>query len=134
MSNTKQTPALANYAAKEVTPVIAAYAAWLEEQTGYKVDPLSVYLSSALRGAFQKSEGNQARIATRAAELEAETKAKAARGLAAAEAAYAKATAPKPEPKAKAVPKEAPVRATAAKPATRKAAPTKTTTTKAAQA
>ena len=53
MSNTKKTPALAHYAAKEVTPVIAAYAAWLEEQTGYKVDPLSVQLGSALRAAWQ---------------------------------------------------------------------------------
>ncbi|PXA68528.1 hypothetical protein [Cryobacterium arcticum] len=123
MSNTKKTPALAHYAAKEVTPVIAAYAAWLEEQTGYKVDPLSVYLASALRGTFQKSDGNQKRIADRAAELEAETKAKAARRLAAAEAAYAKATAPKPEPKTKAVPKETLVRAAAAKPATLKATP-----------
>lgn len=127
MSNTKNTPALANYAAKEVTPLITAYAAWLEEQTGYKVDPLSVYLGSALRGTFQKSEGNQKRIADRAAEIEVETKAKAALKLAAAEAAYAKATTPKPEPKAKAVPNEAPVPAAAAKPATRKAAPSSTT-------
>ncbi|MDH6237894.1 hypothetical protein [Cryobacterium sp. CG_9.6] len=125
MSNTKKTPALAVYADKEVTPVIAAYAAWLEEQTGYKVDPLSVYLSSALRGTFQKSEGNQTRIATRAAELEAEARAKAARRLA-AEAAYAKATAPKAEPKAKAQTTE-PATKTAIRHRPVKAAPATTT-------
>lgn len=143
MSNNKTTPALAHYADKEVTPVIAAYTAWLEEQTGYKVDPLSVYIGSQLRGTFQKSEGNQKRLAAVQAATEAEAQAKAARKVEREQAAKAKAAEKAAAPKAmaapkattkkpapKATPKAKPVRAAAAKPATRKA----TTTTEAAQA
>jgi len=43
----------AHYAAKEITATMQEYAAWLTEQTGYEVDPRSVYLGSALRTAFQ---------------------------------------------------------------------------------
>lgn len=61
MTNNK--PALAHYADKPLTPVIADYVAWLKAETGYEVDPMSVALSSALRGVFQKSPDNQQRIA-----------------------------------------------------------------------
>jgi sRNA-binding protein len=85
------------------------YAQWIEEQTGYKADPMSVYLGSQLRGTFQKGDANQARIAQaakdRAAREDAKAKAKAAREAAAA----AKAAEPKTDkPVAKAAPKAAP--------------------------
>lgn len=46
---------LAHYAEKSITPVMAEYVAWLKQQTGYDVDPLSVQLSGVLRPAFQKA-------------------------------------------------------------------------------
>lgn len=76
---TTQTPALAAYATKTLTPVIQDYVAWLKAETGYDVDPQSVALASALRGRFQKSAGNQARMAKRAAEIVAEREAREAR-------------------------------------------------------
>lgn len=66
MSNTKK-PELAAYAEKAITPVMRDYIAWLEKETGYKVDPVSVQLSSMLRPAFQKSETNQKRLALQSA-------------------------------------------------------------------
>lgn len=65
-SKTAQAPQHAAYADKPVTELMEEYAAWLTAETGYKVDPRSVYLASALRGTFQKSEYNQARIANAA--------------------------------------------------------------------
>jgi hypothetical protein len=65
-------PALASYADKDITPVMTEYIQWLTEQTGYEVDPLSVQLSGVLRGRFQKSDVNQARLAARAEEIEQE--------------------------------------------------------------
>ena len=75
----KATPPLAHYAEKDVTPVIEEFAAWLTEQTGYEVDLRSVYPGSSLRATFQKSEGNQARIAARAAAVAADKLARAER-------------------------------------------------------
>lgn len=92
MTTTKKTPTLAHRVPTEVTPVILAYAAWLEQQTGYKVDPMSVYLGSQLRSNFQKSEGNQKRIADRAAEIERERAARAASKAEREKAAKAKPT------------------------------------------
>lgn len=136
MSNTKKTPnpaPLAHRIPAEVTPVIAAYSAWLEEQTGYKVDPMSVYIGSQLRGTFQSSDQNQARLASRRAEIAKETEAKAARKAERTKAAQAKAAAkaapegePKPvrqratkpaAPAAKHAPRRRPLKASAAAPA-----------------
>jgi len=51
---TKKTPApLAAQAAKPVSETMQTYAVWIEKQTGYKVDPLSVQLGSVLRGKWQ---------------------------------------------------------------------------------
>jgi hypothetical protein len=108
---TKGEPQFASYAEKTITPVMEDFAEWLTAQTGYKVDPLSVQLGSALRGTFQKSEFNQNRIATRAEEREAEAQAKldraaereekrAAKEQARAERAEAKASAPAKSTKA----------------------------------
>lgn len=69
-TQTPTAPRFANYAEKEATPTMQAYAEWLTRETGYDVDPRSVYLGSALRGQFQKSEGNQARIADAASARE----------------------------------------------------------------
>lgn len=126
MSNSKKTQKTAPLAHRipaEVSPVIAAYSAWLEEQTGYKVDPMSVYLGSQLRGTFQKSEGNQQRIAQAKAARDAEAAAKAARKAEREKAAQEKAAAKEPTPavrKTKAAPKAPakPVRQRATKPAT----------------
>lgn len=127
MTNSKKTqnPApLAHRIPAEVTPVILAYSAWLEEQTGYKVDPMSVYIGSQLRGTFQKSEGNQTRLALQAAALAEREQAKILRKLerenAAAAKAAAQAAAQKAAPKAKPAPKvpAKPVRQRTAKPAT----------------
>lgn len=119
----KGEPSLASYAEKDITPVTQDYIDWLKAETGYDVDPLSVQLSSVLRGNFQKSEGNQARIARRAeervAEAEAREEAKAAREQAKAERDEARA-ARAAEPKAEKAVKTAPTKA-AAKPAAKKA-------------
>ena len=61
-------------AAKPITPLMADYVAWLKKETGYEVDPTSVQLSGVLRAEFQKSEGNQRRMAEAAA-MAAEEKA-----------------------------------------------------------
>lgn len=65
----KGEPKFANYAGKNVPTRIQEYAEWLEKETGYEVDLRSVYLGSALRGTFQKSDENQGRIANRAQEI-----------------------------------------------------------------
>ncbi|MEV8265643.1 hypothetical protein AB0P00_15980 [Microbacterium sp. NPDC077057] len=82
MSTTKKTQPtapLAHRVPAEVSDLIATYSAWLEEQTGVKIDPMSVYLGSQLRSTFQKSDGNQARIAKAAQERAARDAAKAER-------------------------------------------------------
>lgn len=75
----KGEPQFASYADKTITPVMQDFADYLTEQTGYKVDPMSVQLGSALRGQFQKSDFNQERIARRAEERAAEAEAKVQR-------------------------------------------------------
>lgn len=138
---TKGEPPRANYAEKAVPTVIQNFAEYLTEQTGYEVDLRSVYLGSALRGEFQKSPENQARIEARAQEIVAEREAREAAKVARAEAKAereaaraAKAAEPKAEkaapakkaPAAKApVAKATPAKKAPAKPAA-KAAPATT--------
>lgn len=108
MTTTKKTsnPApLAHRIPAEVSPVITAYAEWLTEQTGYKVDPMSVYIGSQLRSTFQKTPANQQRIAESAKARAAQDAAKAAR-KAEREAKVAEKTTPVPAPKP--APKRAP--------------------------
>lgn len=69
---TKGEPALANYADKDIPAVINDFVEFLKAETGVDVDPRSIYLGSALRGTFQKSEGNQKRLADRAVAIEQE--------------------------------------------------------------
>lgn len=100
----KPLPTRAALAAKPITPVMAEYVAWLEAETGYPVDPMSVQLSGLLRPTFQKSTGNQKRLADTAARVAAEKVARAERAAARAakpvpEPKVAKVSTPKPAPK-----------------------------------
>ncbi|MGN7187258.1 hypothetical protein [Microbacterium enclense] len=72
-------PQFARYAEKEATPTMQAYAEWLTRETGYAVDVKSVLLASWLRGEFQKSEDNQARITSAKTRKAEEAEARAAR-------------------------------------------------------
>lgn len=78
----KGEPKLARYLEKEVTPVIEDFADFLEKQTGMtlnKRDRQVLFIGSALRGTFQKSPENQARIAQRKEEIAAELEDRQAR-------------------------------------------------------
>lgn len=141
MTTTKKTsnPApLAHRVPAQVSPVITAYAEWLSKETGYKVDPMSVYLGSQLRSTFQKGEANQARLAQAAKDRAARDAEKAQRKAEREAAAAAKAAEPKTTPAPKittkaqakvntvaAMPKRAP-RKPASKPAQSAAAPVET--------
>ena len=132
----KGEPINAKYADEEraIPAVINDFVDYLKETTDYDMDPHSVYLGSALRGQFQKSEGNQKRIADRAAEIEQEKidRVKRAEERAAAKAEReaaraAKAAEPKTEKAEKAAPKTATAKAAPAKKAAAtKAAPATT--------
>ncbi|UYL85336.1 hypothetical protein SEA_HAGER_43 [Microbacterium phage Hager] len=125
----KGEPPRANYAEKAIPTVIQNFVDYLTEQTGYEVDPRSVYLGSALRGEFQKSPENQKRIADRQAEIEreAEERAKRAEERAAKKAEREAAAAEKAAAakEAKSAPKAAATKAAPAKTAAKKA-PAKT--------
>lgn len=114
---TQTTAPLAHRVPAEVSDLIATYGAWLEEQTGQKIDSMSVYLGSQLRGTFQKSEGNQARLAAAtAARIKREAdraEAQAAR-QAEADKKAAEPKADKPAPKRPTVKADKPVPATKA--------------------
>lgn len=69
-------------AAKPISPLMSEYVEWLKAETGYDVDPMSVQLSGVLRGAFQKSDSNQSRIAEVAVKSAAEKAARHERFLA----------------------------------------------------
>ncbi|MGV8881128.1 MAG: hypothetical protein ACOH19_03160 [Rhodoglobus sp.] len=79
MSNPKKTPAQAHYGQKAITPVMVEFIKYLEAETGYKVDPISVQLASLLRGRFQKSPANQTRLAEKAAAVETARKSRSER-------------------------------------------------------
>lgn len=70
---------LAEYKDATVTPLIQEYADWLTANTGVKVDPLSVFLGSALRSRFQQErrEAKPAIKAKKAAPKKEATKAPA---------------------------------------------------------
>jgi hypothetical protein len=105
MTTTKKTsnPApLAHRVPAEVSATIHEYSLWLSEQCGVKIDPLSVYLGSQLRGTWQKSAERQAELAAeakaRAARDAAKAKARADREAAAAAKAQAQVAADKVAP------------------------------------
>jgi len=99
-----KTPAFEKYATKPVSAVHGSFIAWLEEHTGYPVDPQTVAIAINLHSTWQRGPENQKRIAEAKARRDADTVAraerKAAREAAAAEKAAA-STAPKPAPVAK---------------------------------
>jgi hypothetical protein len=104
-----KTPALARYAEKAISPVTASFIEFIENETGYTPDPLSVSIALDIHGLFQKSPANQKRTADAAARRAAEATARAERKA----AREAKAAEPKPAP-AKPAPKK-PVAKAAAK-------------------
>jgi hypothetical protein len=135
----KGEPIHAVYTEKAIPPVIQDFVEYIKETTGYDVDPRAVYMASALRGPFQKSEGNQKRMADRKAEIEREAaereerraaraEAKAAREAGRAEKAAAKAA----EPKAEKAPAKTTTKAAATKAPATKAAPARAAATKTA--
>jgi hypothetical protein len=79
MPTTKKQPAQAHRATQPITPVMQELVKYIEAQTGYKADPMSVQLSGLLRGEFQKSPGNQARLAAQTERVAAEKAARAER-------------------------------------------------------
>jgi len=154
----KGEPTHANYVEKAIPTRIQEFADWLTRETGFEVDARSVYLGSALRGTFQKSDENQERISARQQEIldqaaareqakidreqakvarEAARAAKAEEKAAAAAAAKAEAAAaPKAAPAKKApAAKAAPAKRTpAAKAAPAKATPARRRPAKPAEA
>ena len=107
----KKTPTAprAEYATKPITPTMRAYAYWLKAETGYDVDPMSVQLAGTMRVAFQKSDGNRARLAAATEKATAAATARADRRAVREQAAADKAaglpvTTTSAKPKAKAAP------------------------------
>lgn len=95
-------PTLAHLAEKEPTALHENFAAWIESETGYRPDLKTVQLAAVLRGAFQKSEANQADLAARRKAAEDRSVARAERAAAPkAEKAEKVAETPKPKPPAK---------------------------------
>ncbi len=85
------TAPLAAQAAKDVTPTMTTFSDWLTAQTGYKVDPMSVQLGSALRGVWQAEQraAKEAAVPAKRAPRKAATKPEAV------------AVKPAPKPRAK---------------------------------
>ena len=108
--NSKTTAPLAHRVPAEVSPTIQEYTSWLESQCGVKIDALSVYLGSQLRGTWQKSTERQIEQAqakkNRVAQVAAKAEARAEREAAAAAKAAETLLIPKATPKA--APKRAP--------------------------
>lgn len=107
-----QTAPRAEYLANlKVTPVIEEFARYIESECGIVLserERVVLYLGSALRGDFQKSPGNQARLSEQAKRVAAE---KVAREKRATErAAKLAQPAQKSTPTKKAEPVKAPVR------------------------
>ena len=68
------------YATKDITPTMEAFADWLTKETGYAVDARTVALAGSLRGDFQASESwkTDERNPRNGAEARREAKAQAA--------------------------------------------------------
>lgn len=131
-------PQHAAYAEKAIPTRMQEYVEWLERETGYAVDARSVYLSSSLRGTFQKSDENQERIAARKVEIEQQAAAREQRKVereqrkVEREAERARKAEEREAAKARAAEEktEAPAKKTASKPAAGKKAPAKAAPTR----
>ena len=66
-----------DYATKDITPTMEAFHAWLEQETGLKLDPRTVALAGSLRSDFQASEFWKADSRNYKANIEANREAKA---------------------------------------------------------
>lgn len=115
----KATAPKADLLDREPTAMHTSYADWITEQTGYEVDAKSIQLGTLLRGEYQKSDVNQALMASRAEERAAEAEAR--------EQKKEEREAAKEEKAAKAAEKKAAAKEakSAEKPAAKKAAPAK---------
>src|SRR3546814_8085432 len=69
-NNTPSKKTFAERAAAEPTELHKAFAKWIEEKTGQKVDLKTVQLASVLRMDFQRSDENQAALKERKAKAE----------------------------------------------------------------
>ena len=65
------------YATKDITPTMEAFAEWLRAETGYEVDARTVALAGSLRSDFQSSEFWKADARNYKANVEANREAKA---------------------------------------------------------
>ena len=89
-----KTPALTRYVEKDISTVLQDFTAWLEDQTGYPVDPRTVSLAIDLHSTWQRGPENQKRIAEAKTRREADAVARAERKAAREAAAAEKAAAP----------------------------------------
>ena len=86
-STTKAAPPRKHIADKEPTALHEGFVEWLKKETGYDADPKSVQLACVLRMDYQRSEENQARLASnKTAREQAETERQQAREARAAKA------------------------------------------------
>ena len=79
------------YAKKEITPTMEAFAEWLTKETGYKVDARTVALAGSLRNDFQASDSWKADPRNPVLSREAKAAERAAEQLAKAEETARKA-------------------------------------------
>lgn len=81
MNKKTNTAPRAALAAKEITPTMQTFAEWITATTGVKVDPRSVQLGSALRGAWQAEQraAKEAAVPTKRAPRKAAPKPVAAK-------------------------------------------------------
>ena len=80
-----------SYATKEITPTMEAFHAWLEQETGLKLDARTVALAGSLRSDFQASEFWKADSRNYKANIEANREAKAKAKVESAKAAQKRA-------------------------------------------
>lgn len=79
------------YATKAITPTMAAFCEWLQNETGLELDERSVALAGSLRMDFQKSDFWKSHEANYLANVEANAAAKAVERATKAEEAAKKA-------------------------------------------
>lgn len=79
------------YATKEITPTMAAFCEWLQNETGLELDARSVALAGSLRMDFQKSDFWKSHEANYLANVEANRETKAQERVVKAQEAAKKA-------------------------------------------
>ncbi len=82
---------LKTYATDDITPTMAAFAEWLQNETGYEVDARTVALAGTLRSQFQASDWWKQDARNYKSNIDANREAKAAERIAKAQDAAKKA-------------------------------------------